>query len=193
MRKAGEQVRQQSKRKKSVKACKRATGPLESEQSSAAVLRLFPHHAAFGEGRAAPGKAPGKHLAATLTTRRAHRRIEMRAVRARCWPATNNQDGPSRTETNAPCCLALPIAPTLWLIHHAIPLPSYKNTQKYAETCKRDPFPCRRNLLRPRQRPEPISTTAASQSMKTASHSKLVTPLSRAVEFHIGRVLVSHR
>ena len=133
MRKAGEQVRQQSKRKKSVKACKRATGPLESEQSSAAVLRLFPHHAAFGEGRAAPGRAPGKHLAATLTTGRAHRRIEMRAVRARCWPATNNQDGPSRTETNAPCCLASPIAPTLWLIHHAH---SPSILQKHAKVCR---------------------------------------------------------
>jgi hypothetical protein len=89
MRKAGEQVRQQSKRKKSVKACKRATSPLESEQSSAAVHRLFPHHAAFGEGRA----APGKHLAVTLTTGRARCRIETRAVRARCRPG---QDAPGR-------------------------------------------------------------------------------------------------
>ena len=188
MRKAGEQVRQQSKRKMSVKACKRAT---------TAILRLFPHHAAFDEGRAAPGKAPGKHLVSTWQQRSPPGGHAVESRRGRSGqdaglPRIVRTDPPGRKLT-APCCLASPIAPTLWLIHQPIPLPSCKNTQKHAETCKRDPFPCRRNLLLPRQRPEPISTTAASQSMKTASHSKLVTPLSRAVEFHIGRVLVSNR
>ena len=170
-------------RKSPSRRAKRATSPLESEQSSAAVLRLFPHHAAFGEGRAAPGKAPGKHLASTWqapgSTRRARCRIETRAVRARCRPG---QDAPGRKlrapSADPPCSSPF----------HAAK--ARKSMQRHAKEIL---FLAVAISSFPRSDPESISTTAASQSMKTGSHSKLATPLSRAAEFHIGRVLVSNR
>ena len=124
-------------------------------------------------------QAPGKHLAVTLTTGRARCRIETRAVRARCRPG---QDAPGR-KLRAPS--ADPPCPSPF---HAAK--ARKSMQRHAKEIL---FLAVAISSFPRSDPESISTTAASQSMKTGSHSKLATPLSRPAEFHIGRVLVSNR